>query len=194
MANVPGERPDDGVGHGEQGRHQRSLSTKGESLYHTLEIEKGASPEDIKKKYRKLALKYHPDKNPNNPEATEKFKEINNANKILQDEKKKEIYDNYGSVGLYLADQIGEDNVKTYMTLQSPWAKALAAFCCLITGCCCCCCCCLCCNCCCGKCKPDLDEDDGIVDPDDLMEDGQTGATYQSTTDDPITAQPVGSQ
>jgi len=72
--------------------------------------------------YRRLALKYHPDKNPA-PEAHEKFKEINNAHKILQDEKKKEIYDQYGSLGLYIADMIGEDNVKTYFALHSPLAK-----------------------------------------------------------------------
>ena len=68
-------------------------------------------------------MKYHPDKNPNNPEAAEKFKEINNANKTLQDEKKKEIYDEYGSFGLYLADQIGDENVKAYMAISSPFAK-----------------------------------------------------------------------
>ena len=68
-------------------------------------------------------MKYHPDKNPNNPEATEKFKEINNANKILQDEKKKEIYDTYGSFGLYISDQIGEENMKAYFLMNSPLAK-----------------------------------------------------------------------
>lgn len=73
--------------------------------------------------FRKLALQYHPDKNPNNPEATEKFKEINNANKILQDEKKKEIYDTYGSLGLYIADQIGEENLKAYFAMNSPLMK-----------------------------------------------------------------------
>ncbi|KAL7872213.1 hypothetical protein SRHO_G00071960 [Serrasalmus rhombeus] len=55
-------------------RPQRKMSTSGNSLYKVLGLEKGASAEDIKKAYRKLALKYHPDKNPDNPEAAEKFK------------------------------------------------------------------------------------------------------------------------
>lgn len=165
------------------GQKQRKLSTKGESLYQTLGIEQKASQDDIKKAYRKLALKYHPDKNPNNPEATEKFKEINSAHKILQDDKKREIYDQYGSLGLYIAEQIGEDNVKAYFALQSPWAKGLAVFCCLITCCCFCCCCCLCCNCCCGKCKPDIDEESEFVRPEDLED---------SDSESPVTTQPGG--
>lgn len=72
---------------------------------------------------RKLALKFHPDKNPDNPEAAEKFKEINNAHAILNDPTKRNIYDKYGSLGLYVAEQFGEENVNTYFVLSSWWAK-----------------------------------------------------------------------
>lgn len=73
--------------------------------------------------HRKLALKYHPDKNPDNPEAADKFKEINNAHAILTDATKRNIYDKYGSLGLYVAEQFGEENVNTYFVLSSWWAK-----------------------------------------------------------------------
>ncbi|KOC70447.1 Cysteine string protein, partial [Habropoda laboriosa] len=86
--------------------HLLRFRTAGDSLYQILEIPKTATPEEIKKTYRKLALKYHPDKNPNNPEAAEKFKEINRAHAILTDLTKRNIYDNYGSLGLYVAEQI----------------------------------------------------------------------------------------
>lgn len=76
---------------------------------------------------RKLALKYHPDKNPDNPEAADKFKEINNAHAILTDATKRNIYDKYGSLGLYVAEQFGEENVNTYFVLSSWWAKVRAA-------------------------------------------------------------------
>lgn len=73
--------------------------------------------------HRKLALKFHPDKNPDNPEAADKFKEINNAHAILNDPTKRNIYDKYGSLGLYVAEQFGEENVNTYFVLSSWWAK-----------------------------------------------------------------------
>ncbi|XP_033219415.1 dnaJ homolog subfamily C member 5-like isoform X5 [Belonocnema kinseyi] len=141
---------------------RRKLSTSGDSLYAILEIPKTASADEIKKTYRKLALKYHPDKNPNNPEAAEKFKEINRARAILCDLTKRNIYDNYGSLGLYAAEQFGEENVNAYFVITSKWTKAFFVFCGIITGCYCCCCFCCCCNFCCGKCKPAPPEDSGV--------------------------------
>jgi len=64
--------------------------------YSILGISKNAGAEDIKKAYRKLAVKYHPDKNAGNKEAEEKFKQINEAYEVLSDPEKKKKYDKYG--------------------------------------------------------------------------------------------------
>lgn len=63
-------------------------------FYKILEVARSASPEEIKKSYRKLALKYHPDKNPGDPEAERRFQEIAEAYETLSDPKKKQQYDN----------------------------------------------------------------------------------------------------
>lgn len=99
--------------------------TQGDSLYEILALPKTATSDEIKKTYRRLALKYHPDKNPNNPEAAEKFKEVNRAHTILNDTTKRNIYDNYGSLGLYIAEQFGEENVNAYFVVTSTWCKVV---------------------------------------------------------------------
>ena len=69
--------------------------------YKALGVDKNASPEEIKKAFRKLAVKYHPDRNPNDKAAEDKFKDINEAYAVLSDPKKKEEYDTYGSSGFH---------------------------------------------------------------------------------------------
>jgi molecular chaperone DnaJ len=64
--------------------------------YNTLGVKKGASADEIRKAFRKLARKYHPDVNPNDKKAEEKFKEISEANDVLSDEKKRKVYDQFG--------------------------------------------------------------------------------------------------
>src|SRR3954447_6930465 len=64
--------------------------------YKTLGINKNATDEEIKKAYRKLARKYHPDLNPNDSEANKKFQQINEANEVLSDPEKRKKYDAYG--------------------------------------------------------------------------------------------------
>ena len=62
-------------------------------LYKTLGVSQSASPDEIKKAYRKLAMKYHPDKNPGDKTAEQKFRDIAEAYEILGDDQKKAAYD-----------------------------------------------------------------------------------------------------
>jgi curved DNA-binding protein len=72
-----------------------------QDYYELLGLKKGASPEEIKKAYRKLAVKYHPDKNPGDKKAEDRFKEINEAYAVLSDPQKKAQYDQFGSAGFH---------------------------------------------------------------------------------------------
>ncbi len=68
--------------------------------YEVLGVSKNASDDEIKKAYRKLAIKYHPDKNPGDKEAEEKFKEISEAHEVLSDKQKRARYDQFGHAGV----------------------------------------------------------------------------------------------
>ncbi|XP_058074699.1 uncharacterized protein LOC131223339 [Magnolia sinica] len=72
----------------------------GVDYYNILEVSRNATDEDLKKSYRKLAMKWHPDKNPNKKEAEAKFKEISEAYEVLSDVQKRQVYDQYGEEGL----------------------------------------------------------------------------------------------
>jgi molecular chaperone DnaJ len=90
-------------------------TTTNKDYYATLGVKKTATPEEIRKAFRKAARKYHPDVNPNDKRAEEKFKEISEANDILSDEKKRKIYD---QVGFY-SDQIDPAQAEAYARQQS---------------------------------------------------------------------------
>jgi molecular chaperone DnaJ len=68
--------------------------------YEVLGVEKSSSAQDIKKAYRRVAMKYHPDRNPDDENADEKFKEASEAYEILSDAEKRQAYDQYGHAGV----------------------------------------------------------------------------------------------
>lgn len=73
--------------------------------YNVLGVSRTSSQDEIKKAFRKLAMKYHPDKNPGDKSAEERFKEVNEAYDVLSDPKKKEMYDQFGSAGPHAGPQ-----------------------------------------------------------------------------------------
>ena len=91
--------------------------------YQVLGVPRDASQDEIKKAYRKLALKYHPDKNADNPDAEKKFKEVSEAYEVLSDQQKRQMYDQYGADALKGAGMGGggagfssmEEALRTFM-------------------------------------------------------------------------------
>lgn len=95
--------------------------------YNVLGIARGATDEEIKKAYRKCALKYHPDKNPNDPQAETKFKEISEAYEVLSDDKKRQIYDQYGADALKGAG-MGASGAAGFSSMEEALRTFMGAF------------------------------------------------------------------
>src|ERR1700734_3897437 len=92
-----------------------------EDLYGVLGVAKGADADTIKKAYRKLAKELHPDKNPGNKKAEERFKTVNHAFDVISDPKKRGLYDEFGEEGL--REGFDADRVRTY----KQWASQQGA-------------------------------------------------------------------
>lgn len=97
--------------------------------YDILEINREASAAEIKKAYRKQAIKYHPDKNPGDPKAEKNFKEISEAYEVLSDEKKRSLYDRYGKDAVHGAQSGGmRGNTGNFSSMDEALRTFMGAF------------------------------------------------------------------
>ena len=92
-------------------------------LYDILDVSNGASDNEIKKAYRKIAMKYHPDKNPGDSEAEQKFKDAADAYSILSDNQKRRQYDQFGHAGVGLGDTPGGGGFQGHMSMEDIFSS-----------------------------------------------------------------------
>jgi molecular chaperone DnaJ len=95
--------------------------------YEVLGISKGCTQDEVKKAYRKMALKFHPDKNPGDAEAEARFKEVSEAYEVLSDTKKREMYDRYGKEGVF-AGAGGQGGVHGFGSMDDALRTFMDAF------------------------------------------------------------------
>jgi molecular chaperone DnaJ len=92
-------------------------------LYEILGVDKGTSKDDIKRSYRKIAMKYHPDRNPDNKEAEQKFKEAAEAYAILNDDNKRAKYDQFGHAGVGMGDMGGQGFGGAHFSMEDIFSQ-----------------------------------------------------------------------
>jgi curved DNA-binding protein len=97
-------------------RNAKSMAT---DLYKDLGVARGATQDEIKKAYRKLAAQFHPDRNPDNKGAEERFKAVNRAHQVLGDAKKRALYDEFGEVAL--REGFDVEAARAYSRARSPF-------------------------------------------------------------------------
>jgi DnaJ-class molecular chaperone len=98
-----------------------ALVLANKSFYELLEVPREASEPDVKRAFRKLSLRYHPDKNPGNEEAASTFKQINRAYEVLSDPDKRQIYDQQGLEGLERLERGGDNRQKGPSARADVW-------------------------------------------------------------------------
>ena len=114
-----------------ENRAETAIVKNMRDYYEILGVDRGATPEEIKKAYRKLAVRYHPDKNPGDKAAEEQFKEASNAYSVLSDPEKRRVYDTRGHAGVHGMGFEGYqnmDDIFSHINLDDLFGRGFGGF------------------------------------------------------------------